>query len=67
MMPSIKEQLSKKIEKIEQTIDFYLPEEKGLQKTVLSAMNYSVKVGASVCAQCLWQRHMRCLGERILL
>ena len=32
MMPSIKEQLSKKIEKIEQTIDFYLPEEKGLQK-----------------------------------
>lgn len=28
MMPSIKEQLSKKIEKIEQTIDFYLPEEK---------------------------------------
>ena len=44
-MPSIKEQLSKKIEKIEQTIDFYLPEEKGLQKTVLSAMNYSVKAG----------------------
>ena len=32
MMPSIKEQLSKKIEKIEQTIDFYLTEEKGLQK-----------------------------------
>ena len=31
MMPSIKEQLSKKIEKIEQTIDFYLPEEKGYQ------------------------------------
>ena len=45
MKPSIKEQLSKKIEKIEQTIDFYLPEEKGLQKTVLSAMNYSVKAG----------------------
>ena len=45
MKPSIKEQLSKKIEKIEQTIDFYLPEEKGLQKTVLSAMNYSVKDG----------------------
>ena len=41
MMPSIKEQLSKKIEKIEQTIDFYLP----VQKTVLSAMNYSVKAG----------------------
>ena len=47
MMPSIKEQLSKKIEKIEQTIDFYLPEEKGLQKTVLSAMNYSVKAGGN--------------------
>ena len=34
MMPSIKEQLSKKIEKIEQTIDFYLPEEKGLQTKI---------------------------------
>ena len=45
MMPSIKEQLSKKIEKIEQTIDFYHPEEQRLQKPVLSAMNYSVKAG----------------------
>ena len=45
MMPSIKEQLSKKIEKIENMIYPFLPEEKGLQKTVLTAMNYSVKAG----------------------
>ena len=45
MMPSIKEQLPKKIEQIENMIYPFLPEEKGLQKTVLTAMNYSVKAG----------------------
>ena len=45
MKPSIKEQLPKKIEQIENMIYPFLPEEKGLQKTVLTAMNYSVKAG----------------------
>lgn len=44
-MPSIKELLPKKIEQIENIIYPFLPEEKGLQKTVLTAMNYSVKAG----------------------
>lgn len=45
MKPSIKEQLPKKTEQIEKMIYPFLPEEKGLQKTVLTAMNYSVKAG----------------------
>ena len=61
-MPSIKEQLSKKIEKIEQTIDFYLPEEKGLQKTVLSAMNYSVKAGGKRLRPLLMREVYRLFG-----
>lgn len=44
-MPSIKELLPKKTEQIENIIYPFLPEEKGLQKTVLTAMNYSVKAG----------------------
>ena len=45
MISSIKEQLLKKTEQIEKSIYPFLPEETGLQKTVLSAMNYSVKAG----------------------
>ena len=44
-MSSIKELLPKKTEQIENIIYPFLPEEKGLQKTVLTAMNYSVKAG----------------------
>ena len=67
MMPSIKEQLSKKIEKIEQTIDFYLPEEKGLQKTVLSAMNYSVKAGGKRLRPILMLETYRMFGGEDLM
>ena len=35
----------KKIQEIEKIINKYLPEEKGFQKTVIEAMNYSVNVG----------------------
>lgn len=45
MNPSIKEQLLKKTAQIEKRIYPFLPEESGLQKTVLEAMNYSVKAG----------------------
>lgn len=45
MTASIKEQLLKKAEQIENSIYPFLPEETGLQKTVLSAMNYSMKAG----------------------
>lgn len=45
MKPSIKEQISEKTQQIEERIYPFLPEEKGPQKTVLAAMNYSVKAG----------------------
>lgn len=45
MKPLIKEQLLKKTKQIEESIYPFLPEEKGLQKTVLTAMNYSMKAG----------------------
>ncbi len=38
-------ELKSRIEYVEDIIYKYLPEEKGLQKNVFSAMNYSVKVG----------------------
>ncbi len=42
---NFKEEQAKKIDKVEQMIKSFLPEEKGWQKTVLSAMNYSVLAG----------------------
>ncbi len=44
-MPDIKTQIAKKTEEVEKTIYAYLPEETGYQKTVLQAMNYSMKAG----------------------
>lgn len=45
MKLSIKEQIAEKASQIEERIYPFLPEETGLQKTVLSAMNYSVRAG----------------------
>ena len=42
---NFKEEQAKKIAEVEQIIKSFLPEEKGWQKTVLSAMNYSVLAG----------------------
>lgn len=42
---NFKEEQAKKIDEVEQIIKSFLPEEKGWQKTVLSAMNYSVLAG----------------------
>ena len=42
---NFKEELQAKTEQAEETLKQYLPEEKGYQKTVLSAMNYSVLAG----------------------
>lgn len=42
---NFKEEQAKKIDEVEQMIKSFLPEEKGWQKTVLSAMNYSVLAG----------------------
>ena len=42
---NFKEEQARKIAEVEQMIKNFLPEEKGWQKTVLSAMNYSVLAG----------------------
>ena len=42
---NFKEEQTRKIAEVEQIIKSFLPEEKGWQKTVLSAMNYSVLAG----------------------
>ena len=64
MMSSIKEQLPKKIEKIEESITSFLPEEKGLQKTVLTAMNYSVKAGGKRLRPMLMQETYEMFGGK---
>lgn len=63
-MSSIKEQLPKKIEKIEEIITSFLPEEKGLQKTVLTAMNYSVKAGGKRLRPMLMQETYEMFGGK---
>lgn len=44
-MDNFKEVLKEKIAEVESIIYKYLPKEQGLQKTVMEAMNYSVKAG----------------------
>ena len=63
-MSSIKEQLPKKVEKIEEIITSFLPEEKGLQKTVLTAMNYSVKAGGKRLRPMLMQETYEMFGGK---
>ena len=64
MNPSIKEQLSKKTEQIEKRIYPFLPEESGLQKTVLEAMNYSVKAGGKRIRPMLMSETYEMFGGR---
>ena len=45
MEASMKEKISNKTKEIEAIIYRYLPEETGYQKTVISAMNYTMKAG----------------------
>ena len=40
-----KEELSARTKEVEDLVRSYLPEEKGSQRTVLEAMNYSMKAG----------------------
>ena len=45
MEASLKEKIQKRTQEIEEIIYRFLPEETGYQKTVLSAMNYTMKAG----------------------
>ena len=42
---SFKEEMNRRVGDIEKTIQAFLPEETGFQKTVMEAMNYSVLAG----------------------
>lgn len=59
-----KEQLKKEVEMIEDILSGYLPEEKGLQKTVLEAMNYSVNGGGKRLRPMLLLESFRLFGGK---
>ena len=59
---SFKEDLQKKTKEIEELLEQYLPEEKGFQKTVLEAMNYSVTAGGKRLRPMLMQETYRMFG-----
>lgn len=57
-------QLKQKVAEIEQILEKYLPAEEGYQKTVLEAMNYSVRVGGKRLRPMLMQETYRMLGGK---
>ena len=59
-----KGQLQEKIKQAEQIIYAYLPREEGNQKTVLEAMNYSVKVGGKRLRPILMQASYEMFGGK---
>lgn len=59
---NFKDEQEKKTKEIEQIIRSYLPEETGLQKTVLAAMNYSVLAGGKRLRPMLMKEAYEMLG-----
>lgn len=57
-----KDELKDKVEYIESIIRDYLPEETGFQKTIFSAMNYSILAGGKRLRPMLMQETYRLLG-----
>lgn len=55
-------ELNKRVLEIEEIIKQYLPEEKGFQKTVLEAMNYSILAGGKRLRPMLMQETYRLFG-----
>lgn len=62
-----REQLQSRVEAIEAVIRRYLPEEKGYQRTVLEAMNYSILAGGKRLRPMLMQETYRLFGGRTCL
>lgn len=56
--------LQEKTKKLDRVIRSFLPEEKGLQKTVIEAMNYSVTVGGKRMRPLLMEETFRLCGGR---
>ena len=62
MEASMKEKISNKTKEIEAIIYRYLPEETGYQKTVISAMNYTMKAGGKRLRPMLMDETFRMFG-----
>ena len=56
MSCDFKERLQKAVKETEAVVYEYLPAEEGYQKTIFSAMNYSVKAGGERRSSHLWRR-----------
>ncbi len=59
-----KQQLQTKVDDIEKILYSYLPKEEGLQKTVIEAMNYSVKAGGKRLRPMLMQEAYKLFGGK---
>jgi len=59
---NIKSELEKRVSDIEEIIEGFLPEEEGYQKTVLEAMNYSIRAGGKRLRPMLMQETYRLFG-----
>lgn len=62
MSASLKEQIRNKAQAVEQILFRYLPPEEGYQKTVLSAMNYTMKAGGKRIRPMLMDETYRLFG-----
>ncbi|MEY8517745.1 polyprenyl synthetase family protein [Lachnospiraceae bacterium 29-84] len=60
----IKAQTAARVAQIEEVISKYLPKEEGLQKTVISAMNYSIQAGGKRLRPMLMWETYRMFGGR---
>ncbi len=61
---NIKEEITARAERINTIIEQYLPQEEGFQKTVLSAMNYSIRAGGKRLRPMMMEETYRCLGGK---
>ncbi len=59
---NFKEQLNKKVEKIEEILKAYMPKEEGPQKLIMEAMNYSMLAGGKRLRPMLMQETYRLFG-----
>lgn len=60
----MREELMHRTREVEQIVEKFLPEESGYQKTVLEAMNYSVRAGGKRLRPMLMQETYRLFGGR---
>ena len=58
----MREELMHRTREVEQIVEKFLPEESGYQKTVLEAMNYSVRAGGKRLRPMLMQETFRMFG-----